>query len=54
MFATTLKKQINELNWDDIKIKDDYSYEITDIKEEYIERILLGRKINKNIDFNSN
>lgn len=44
-----LKNQIAQFNWPKIEIKTDYSAEITDVKGKYIERILQGRKINKDL-----
>jgi phosphomannomutase len=44
-----LKSKIENFNWGNIEIKDGHTEEIIDIKEQYIERILLDRKINKNL-----
>lgn len=44
-----LKNQIAEFNWPKIVIEGDYLREVTDIRDQYIERILQGREINKNL-----
>ena len=44
-----LKTKLEESNWGDIGIKKDHKEEIIDIKEQYIERIILNRKINKDL-----
>ena len=44
-----LKKQIEEFNWHNIEIKDNYVQEYIDLKEQYIDRILLNRKFSKNL-----
>ncbi|MFK7967815.1 MAG: phosphomannomutase/phosphoglucomutase [Rickettsiaceae bacterium] len=44
-----LKIQLEEFNWDNIEIKKDYKEVIVDIKEQYINRILLNSKISKDL-----
>ena len=44
-----LRKQIEEFNWPVLEIKDNYVQDCIDLKEQYIDRILLNRKISKNL-----
>jgi phosphomannomutase len=44
-----LKIMIEKFDWEDIEIKTSHKEEIIDIKEQYIERIILNRNINKNL-----
>lgn len=44
-----LKQQIMEYSWPKIEIDESYAPPITEIKEQYIERILLNRTISKNL-----
>jgi phosphomannomutase len=44
-----LKTHLEEFDWGNIEIKKDHKEEIIDVKEDYINRILLNSKIRKNL-----